>query len=74
MAEVLRIPFYEDVAIACNTDRVHPVFRLNLVPEENNLIVFDDIVTTGITIETTKQLLIPYHKNMMFFVGINNHL
>lgn len=74
MAEVLRIPFYEDVASACNTDRVHPVFRLNLVPEENNLIVFDDIVTTGITIETTKQLLIPYHKNMVFFVGINNHL
>lgn len=74
MAQLLGITFYEDMAQACNTDRVHPIFRLNVLPDEPNLIVFDDIITTGMTLEATKQLLLPHHKNMIFVVGINNHL
>ena len=74
MAPALGIPFYEDVAVACNTDRVHPDFRLNVLPAEPNLIVFDDIVTTGMTLEATRNLLLPHGKNMAFFVGINNHI
>lgn len=74
MAERLGIPFYEDAVEACNTDRVHPVFRLNALPAEPNIIIFDDIVTTGMTLEATKRLLDDSNKNLMFFVGINNHL
>ena len=37
-------------------------------------IPFYDIVTTGMTLEATKRLLDDSNKNLMFFVGINNHL
>ena len=53
---------------------MHPVFRLNALPVEPNIIIFDDIVTTGMTLEATKRLLDDSNKNLMFFVGINNHL
>lgn len=74
MAEQLGIPFYEDAVTAHNTDRVHPIFRLARLPDENNVILFDDIVTTGITLETTKRLIEEHQKNIIIFVGINNHL
>ena len=72
LSERLCVPFYEDACVACNTDRVHPDFALRVLPLEQNLLVFDDILTTGMTLAATKQLFEPHHKNMLFVVGINN--
>jgi hypothetical protein len=72
LALKLDIPFYEDVAMAMNTDRVHPEFVLNNCPIETNIVMFDDIVTTGRTLEFTCALLTERGKNVVNFVGINN--
>ena len=72
LAVKLDIPFYEDVALALNTDRVHPDFVLNNCPQETNIVMFDDIVTTGRTLEYTCALLTEKGKNVVNFVGINN--
>lgn len=70
----LEIPFYEDVALCHSRQRVNAIFSLNRLPEEQNIIVFDDFVTTGQTLVAMKNLLIQYKKNVLFFAGINNKL
>lgn len=74
IAERLRIPFYEDVALCRNRDRINPDFTLNVTPDEPNVIVFDDIVTTGSTFKAMKALLLPLRKNLLFVTGINNKI
>ena len=74
IAQQLGIPFYEDVASCHSRQRVNAVFSLNRLPEEQNIIVFDDFVTTGQTLLAMKNLLIQYQKNVLFFTGINNKL
>jgi hypothetical protein len=70
----LGIPFYEDVASCHSRQRVNAVFSLNMLPTEQNIIVFDDFVTTGQTLLAMKNLLSKYKKNVLFFTGINNKL
>ena len=70
----LGIPFYEDVAICHSRQRVNAVFSLKKLPIERNIIVFDDFVTTGQTLSAMKDLLSHYHKNTIFFTGINNKI
>lgn len=74
IAERLGIPFYEDVAMCRNRQRVNAVFTLNVMPNEPNVIVFDDFVTSGSTIKAMRQLLLPLGKNLLFVTGINNKL
>jgi phosphoribosylpyrophosphate synthetase len=74
IAELLAIPFYEDVALCHSRQRVNAVFELNVLPEEQNIIVFDDFVTTGQTLAAMKRLLSQYEKNILFFTCINNKL
>lgn len=70
----LGIPYYEDVAIAHSRQRVAVDFDLGTLPEEPNIIVFDDFVTTGSTLSAMYRLLEPYEKNLFFVVGINNNM
>lgn len=70
----LQIPFIEDVAICKSKERINAVFDLNALPVQNNLIVFDDFVTTGSTLKSMNQLLKPLNKNLLFIAGINNKL
>lgn len=72
IAEKLHIPFYEDVAFCQSKHRVGAEFSLNLLPKEPNIIVFDDFVTTGSTLQSMANLLRQYDKNLIFFTGINN--
>lgn len=72
--ERLNIPFYEDVAFCHSRQRVNAVFTLNRLPDEPNVIVFDDFVTTGSTLRGMHQLLLPYNKTLLFIAGINNKL
>ena len=74
IAALLSIPFYEDVAHCHSKKRIGAVFSLNVLPHEQNCIVFDDFVTTGSTLKAMKNLLIEHHKNCVFFTGINNKL
>lgn len=74
IASMLGIPFYEDVAECRTKQRMNAVFTLNYLPEEPNIIVFDDFVTTGNTLASMKRLLQPLGKNLVFFAGINNKL
>jgi phosphoribosylpyrophosphate synthetase len=70
----LSIPFYDDCALAQNRERINAVFTANNIPAEQNIIVFDDFVTTGSTIIAMKNLLDSLGKMSIYFVGINNHL
>lgn len=72
--ERLQIPFYEDVAICHSRQRINAVFSLNRLPDEPNVIVFDDFVTTGSTLKGMRDLLLPYAKTLLFVAGINNKL
>ena len=74
IAALLGIPFYEDVAFCHSRKRIGAVFSLNVLPREQNCIVFDDFVTTGSTLKAMKNLLMENHKNCVFFTGINNKL
>ena len=74
IARQLGIPFYEDVAFCKNKQRINAEYTLNILPEEPNIIVFDDFVTTGSTLGSMYRLLSQYGKNLIFFTGINNKL
>ena len=75
LAELLGIPFYEDLAECHSKHRVGAVFTFGKQPpSEHNIIVFDDFVTTGATMISMKNLLEPLGKNLVFFTGINNKL
>ena len=74
IAALLSIPFYEDVAHCHSKKRIGAVFSLNVLPKEQNCIVFDDFVTTGSTLKAMKNLLTENRKNCVFFTGINNKL
>ena len=74
IGEMLGIPFYEDVAFCHSKQRMNAVFTLNILPKEQNLIVFDDFVTTGQTLLAMRKLLQEHSKNCVFFTGINNKL
>ena len=74
VAASLGIPFYEDVALCHSKQRVNAVFELNNLPKESNIIVFDDFVTTGMTLAGMKKLLTQFKKNVVFYSCINNKL
>ena len=75
LADLLGIPFYEDVAECHSKHRVGAVFTFGKEPPtERNIIVFDDFVTSGATMISMRELLMPLGKNLVFFTGINNKL
>ena len=74
IAARLNIPFYEDVCSCRTKQRVNAIFDVNVVPKEQNIICFDDFVTTGQTLQAMLRALSPYNKNLLFFSGINNKL
>ena len=74
IASGLAIPFYEDVCTCRTKQRVGAIFDVHIVPNEQNIICFDDFVTTGQTLQAMLRALAPYNKNLLFFSGINNKL
>lgn len=74
LAKELGIPFYFDCAHCRSKQRVGAVFDPNNLPNEPNVIVFDDFVTTGSALLAMKNMLQEHGKNPVFFAGINNKL
>lgn len=73
LGSILGINFYEDVAVCHSKHRVNAVFSLGTEPpNERNIIVFDDFVTTGATMVSMRNLFLPLGYNLVFFAGINN--
>lgn len=72
VAAELEINFYPDVAAAKNRQRVNAVYELVALHPERNLIVFDDIYTTGSTLMSMRRLLLPLGKCLFNVVAINN--
>lgn len=72
IASRLTVPFYEDVALCRSKQRLNATFEMNVCPSEQNIIVFDDFVTTGQTMLAMKRLFAPFDKNLVFVAGINN--
>ena len=71
LAETIGLRLYKDVFRAKNRQRVQPVFYLEKEIKERNIIIFDDIVTTGSTLTACGNLL--ENKNVLFIAGINNN-
>lgn len=74
LAKLLNINFYEDIMQCTQRRRMNATFSLSVVPEEPNIIVYDDIVTTGSTLASIKRAFGGREKNLIFFAGINNKL
>ena len=66
------IPFYEDAVLTNNRNRIEPEFVLNHDPAEPNVILYDDIITTGITIRETRRLLLEKGHTVLVVVAIRN--
>lgn len=71
ISESLQIPFYQNAIDAKTRQRINPTFTLNSKIKENNVIVFDDILTTGATLIAIDKLL--SDKNCLYVIGINNN-
>lgn len=71
-AEKLGIPFYIDAFSAENRNRIEPDFVMEKEPKEKNVIIYDDIVTTGQTIRTVRQMLVDKGFVTLLVIGIKN--
>lgn len=72
ISETKHIPFYKG-AIQCLTkDRLNPEFYLLRNIPERKVIIFDDIITTGMTLTATRSL---FHdrEQVVCIVGIHNN-
>lgn len=71
IAKEIGIVFYKDTITAKTRQRINPKFNLEKDIKENNIIVYDDIITTGSTLVGVHKLLTD--KNVIYIVGINNN-
>lgn len=71
IAKEIGIVFYKDAITAKTRQRINPKFDLEKEIKENNIIVYDDIITTGSTLIGVHKLLT--NKNVIYIVGINNN-
>lgn len=71
LAKFLGIPFYDDTMEAKGRDRINPDFKLVKDIPESNVILYDDILTTGSTIRACVHLLTD--KNVVCVIGIDNN-
>lgn len=72
VGRALSIPFYENAVVTRNRSRIDPEFVLNRNPGEPNVILYDDIITTGITIRETRRLLLEKGHTVLVAVAIRN--
>lgn len=73
MAKELSIPFYPDVLKCRSKHRVGAIFDLVSVPKEQNVILYDDIITTGSTLKSSKDELVAAGKTVWIIVSVDNH-
>lgn len=72
LAEAENITFYEGAVQCVDRNRIEPEFHLLRPIAEKRVIIFDDIITTGKTLETTYNLIREGREQVICIVGINN--
>lgn len=73
LAESAWIRFYQDAVACYNFERMDPDFKLITRPEEPNVILYDDIITTGYTINAVRDLLTAEGYTVFTTISIDNH-
>ena len=68
----LGIPFYEDAITAGSRKRIEPVFELPGEIAQPNVVLYDDIITTGSTLMESRRLLTDAGKNVLAIAAIRN--
>lgn len=71
IAERTGIAYLPDIAEAKNRHRINPELRILKPVDEKNVIIYDDILTTGSTLQAMRELLTG--KNIVAIIGINNN-
>lgn len=71
-AETLGLKFYEDAFDAKNRTRIAPEFTLEIKPRERNILLLDDIVSTGETLRTCRKLLLDAGFTVFCIAAIRN--
>lgn len=59
------------MAEAKNRHRINPELRILKQLDEKNVVIYDDILTTGSTVQAMRELL--EGKNVIVIIGINNN-
>jgi len=73
ISQALDIPFYKDAFICLSKERVNPHFEQQVQPEERNVLLYDDILTTGSTIKASRDLLLEAGYTVYTLISIDNH-
>ena len=73
MAKALDIPFYMDAITCASKQRVNPQFEQQIQPEERNVLLYDDILTTGSTFKASRDLLLEAGYTVYSLISIDNH-
>ena len=68
----LGIPFCEEAMISNNRRRVETDFELVRNPKERNIILYDDIITTGMTIRDSRRMLVEAGHVVIAIISIRN--
>ena len=71
-SEELGVPFRADALASRTRDRIDPTFSLQADPPEHNIVLFDDIITRGITIRESRRLLLEAGHAVLPVVAIRN--
>ena len=61
-----------DAFSAKNGNRINPEFYMEKNPAEHNVILYDDIISTGETLRTCRKLLLDEGHVVLLAVGIQN--
>ena len=72
ISETKHIPFYKGAVQCLTKDRLSPEFHLLREIPEKKVIIFDDIITTGMTLTATRNLLLD-KEQVVCIVGIYNN-
>ncbi len=72
ISEKKNIPFYKGAVQCITKDRLNPEFHLLREIPERKVIIFDDIITTGMTLKATRDLLLD-KEQVLCIVGIHNN-
>lgn len=72
LSGMLNIPFYPNAVVCDNRRRLAPELRIVNRPTERMLILYDDIITTGFTLNAVRDLFVNDH-TVFCFVSIDNH-
>lgn len=73
LASEMGLPFAAGCLRSVSRQRIGAEIEVIRRPEQRNLVVFDDIVTTGSTLLAVRNALSPLGYNLFYLAGINNN-